>query len=333
MFTCALLNSQPMGFYAPAQLVRDARENGVEVRPVDVNHSTWDCTLEPRDDGRLALRLGMRQVGGFRKDWALAIKASVTASGPFASVEELARRGHLPQRGLRLLADADAFGSIAMDRRAALWEARRTPPDALPLFAHAQARELGEEPALALPEMTLGEQVAADYQTTRLSLKEHPMTVLRPVFAREGVLCCADLSKAKAGVRLTVAGVVLVRQRPGKGNAIFVTLEDETGIANVIMWARTFERFRREVMAARLMQVEGELQRSKEGVIHVMASRIIDRTEVLGQLSEIDDANPRLSRADVFLHPQHPRGREEPPPRSGVHPRDVRVLPKSRDFH
>ncbi|MEJ5977620.1 error-prone DNA polymerase [Novosphingobium sp. PS1R-30] len=329
VFTCALLNSQPMGFYAPAQLVRDAQEHGVEVLPVDVNHSAWDCTLERRGDGALALRLGTRQVGGFRKDWAHAIEAAA----PFASVEELARRGHVPQRGLRLLADADAFGSIALDRRAALWEARRTPPDALPLFAHAQARELGEEPAIALPAMTLGEQVAADYQTTRLSLKEHPMTVLRPVFAREGVLCCADLSKAKAGVRLTVAGVVLVRQRPGKGNAIFVTLEDETGIANVIMWARTFERFRREVMAARLMQVEGELQRSKEGVIHVMASRIIDRTEVLGQLSEIDDANPRLSRADVFLHPQHPRGREEPPPRSGVHPRDVRVLPKSRDFH
>ncbi|MCW1428767.1 error-prone DNA polymerase [Novosphingobium sp. JCM 18896] len=333
VFTCALLNSQPMGFYAPAQLVRDARENGVEVRPVDVNHSAWDCTLECRSDGKLALRLGLRQVGGFRQDWAHALYAeAIGASGPFTSVEELARRGQVPQRGLRLLADADAFGSIAMDRRAALWEARRTPPDALPLFAHAQARELGVEPAVALPAMTLGEQVAADYQTTRLSLKDHPMTVLRPVFARDGILRCADLAKAKAGVRLTVAGVVLVRQRPGKGNAIFVTLEDETGIANVIMWARTFERFRREVMAARLMQVEGELQRSKEGVMHVMAMRIVDRTEVLGWLSEIDDTEPLLSRADVCLHPQHPRGRNEAP-RTGVHPRDVRLLPKSRDFH
>ena len=329
VFTCALLNSQPMGFYAPAQLVRDARENGVEVRPVDVNHSEWDCTLEPHGHGALALRLGMRQVGGFRKEWAHAIKAAV----PFASVEELARRGNLPQRGLRLLADADAFGSIAMDRRAALWEARRTPPDALPLFAYAQARELGEEPTLALPSMTLGEQVAADYQTTRLSLKQHPMAILRPVFARDKVLCCADLQKAEAGAQVIAAGIVLVRQRPGKGNAIFVTLEDETGIANVIMWARQFERFRREVMASRLMQVEGELQRSREGVIHVMTSRIVDRTDVLGGLSELHDANPLLSRADEFLHPQHPRGRDDPPPRTGGHPRNVRLLPKSRDFH
>jgi error-prone DNA polymerase len=252
---------------------------------------------------------------------------------PFDSVEALARRGSLPSRALRLLADADAFRSIGLDRREALWEARRTPPDALPLFAHAKARELGEEPDVALPEMTLGEQIAADYQTTRLSLKDHPMKVLRPVFAGDQVLTCAALGKAKAGARLVVAGVVLVRQRPGKGNAIFVTLEDETGIANVIMWARTFERFRREVMASRLMQVEGELQRSCEGVIHVMASRIIDRTEVLNRLSDIHEAKPLLSRADEFLHPQHPRGREAPPPRSGVHPRDVRVLPKSRDFH
>jgi error-prone DNA polymerase len=327
VFTCALLNSQPMGFYAPAQLVRDAQEHGVEVRPVDVNHSQWDCTLERREDGALALRLGMRQISGFREDWADAI----AKGGPFASVEELARRANLPQRGLRLLADADAFGSIALDRREALWEARRTPPDALPLFAHAAARELGEEPDIALPEMTLGEQVAADYQTTRLSLKDHPMAILRPVFARDGILTCAALAKAKARARITVAGVVLVRQRPGKGNAIFVTIEDETGIANIIMWARTFERFRREVMASRLMQVEGELQRSREGVIHVMASRIVDRSKVLGQLSELHDPNPLLSRADEFLHPQHPRGRDQPP-RAG-HPRDVRLLPKSRDFH
>jgi error-prone DNA polymerase len=329
VFTCALLNSQPMGFYAPAQLVRDAREHGVEVRAVDVNHSQWDCTLERRGDGALALRLGMRLVSGFREDWADAI----AAQAPFDSVEALARRGALPQRGLRLLADADAFGSIAMDRRAALWEAHRTPPDALPLFAHAQARELGDEPAIVLPAMSLGEQVAADYQTTRLSLKDHPMTVLRPVFARDRVLPCAALAKAKAGARVIVAGVVLIRQRPGKGNAIFVTLEDETGVANVIMWARTFERFRREVMAARLMQVEGELQRSREGVLHVMASRILDRTQVLGQLSDIHEANPPLSHADEFAHPQHPRGRDHPPPRSGQHPRDVRLLPKSRDFH
>jgi error-prone DNA polymerase len=329
VFACAILNSQPMGFYAPAQLVRDAIDHGVEVRPADVNHSEWDCTLERRADGVFALRLGMRQVGGFRKEWAAAIQEAA----PFTHVEDLARRANLPQRGLRLLADADAFGSLAMDRRAALWEARRTPPDALPLFAYAQARELGEEPALALPTMTLGEQVAADYQTTRLSLKEHPMTILRPVFAREKILPCAALREVEAGARVTVAGVVLVRQRPGKGNAIFVTVEDETGVANIILWARTFEQFRREVMASRLMQVEGELQRSREGVIHVLAQRIVDRSAVLGQLSAPHDPKPPLSRADEFLHPQHPRGHDQSPPRPGQHPRNVRVLPRSRDFH
>ncbi|MBW8753506.1 MAG: error-prone DNA polymerase [Sphingomonadales bacterium] len=328
VFTCALLNSQPMGFYAPAQLVRDAREHGVEVRAVDVNHSHWDCTLERREDGTLALRLGLRQISGFREDWAKRI----AAAAPFTSVEDLARRANLPQRGLRLLADADGFRSLAMNRRAALWEARRTPPDALPLFDYAKARELGEEPEIALPEMTLGEHVAADYQTTRLSLKQHPMAILRPVFEREKILACTALREAKAGARVTVAGVVLVRQRPGKGNAIFVTLEDETGIANVIMWARQFERFRREVMASRLMQVEGELQRSREGVMHVLAHRIIDRSTVLGQLSELHDANPLLSRADVFVHPQEPRERDQAP-RTGQHPRNVRLLPKSRDFH
>lgn len=329
VFTCALLNSQPMGFYAPAQLVRDAREHGVEVRAVELNASEWDCTLEPGESG-LALRLGLRQIDSFRESWAATLVAA-RAAGPFRSLEDLARRTRLPRRALDLLADADACRSLGLDRRAALWQAKRLPDGELPLFAAMQAPELGPEPEVALPAMGLGEQVAADYQTTRLSLKAHPMALLRPLFAAEGITPCADLRALKAGARVKVAGVVLVRQRPGKGKAIFITLEDEGGIANLVLWARTFELFRRAVMASRLMVVEGELQRSREGVIHVMAQRIIDRSEVLGALSDLHVAEPPLAPADEFLHPRAPRGPLPPSPRR--HPRDARLLPKSRDFH
>ena len=320
VFAAALLNSQPMGFYAPAQIVRDAREHGVEVLPIDVNESAWDNAVDRCADGALVLRLGMRQMSGFRADWADAI----AARRPFASVEELARRAALPSRALKLLADADAFRSIALDRREALWDVRRTPTDELPLFAAARARELGAEADMALPTMQLGEHVVADYQTIRLSLKTHPMALLRPVFRAERVLSCAELMLAKAGARVTVAGLVLVRQRPGNGKAIFVTLEDESGIANIIMWARTFETQRRAVMAARLMQVTGEVQRSPEGIVHLMAHRITDRNAEIERLSDQRRFTADLSRADEFAHPQHPRMR---------HPRDVRVFPKSRDFH
>ena len=315
VFAASLLNSQPMGFYAPAQIVRDAREHGVEVLPVDVNASGWDNAIEGA-----ALRLGLRQIDSFREAWADA----VFTNRPYDSVEMLARKAALPARALRLLADADALGSIDLNRRTGLWDVRRTHSDVLPLFAAADARELGVEPEIRLPEMTASEEVAADYQTIRLSLKGHPMAHLRDVFAREGVLSCAATAAAKNGKRVKTAGVVLVRQRPGNGNAIFVTIEDETGITNVVIWARLFEAQRRQVMAARLMLVEGEVQRSPEGVIHLMASRVSDRTAELSRLSSTHDTNPLLSRADEFLRPQHPRG---------SHPREVRVLPKSRDFH
>jgi error-prone DNA polymerase len=327
VFACALLNSQPMGFYAPAQIVRDAREHGVEVRAADVNRSGWDNSLEG-PPGRLALRIGLRQVEGFRQAWADEI-AKVRGQGAFASIEELARRAKLPRRALRLLADADAFRSLGLDRRAALWEARRTPDGELPLFAAAKARELGEEPDAMLPAMPLSEHVAADYQMTRLSLKGHPMQFLRDVFRREGVLSCAEVAQAKNGRRAKVAGVVLVRQRPGEGKAIFITLEDETGITNVLLWARTFEVQRRQVMASRLMVVEGEIQKSPEGVVHLMGAIVDDRTAELDRLSEDHRATIELLPADVFEHPQPPRDHV---PR-GSHPRNVRILPKSRDFH
>ncbi|MEP9352205.1 error-prone DNA polymerase [Xanthobacter sp. KR7-65] len=322
VFACALLNAQPMGFYAPAQIVRDAREHGVEARPVDINFSHYDNTLERNAGGALALRLGFRQVDGFHEEWGAHLAAARGAG--FTGVEELARRARLPTRAVRLLADADAFRSIGLDRRAALWHARRLPDDdALPLFAAADARELGVEEEVALPRMARAEHIVADYQTVRLSLKGHPMGELRDHFRKERILTCAATSALRDGAFARTAGVVLVRQRPGNGKAIFITIEDETGITNIVLWERTLEHFRREVMGARLLLVEGRVQKSREGVVHLMAQRLFDRTGDLDLLSRVRRPQMDVARADEFAHPQHPR----------KHPRDVRVLPKSRDFH
>ncbi|MBH1992646.1 MAG: error-prone DNA polymerase [Sphingomonadaceae bacterium] len=313
IFACALLNAQPMGFYAPAQLVRDAREHGVEVRPIDVNTSGWDNGLERRADGHLALRLGLRQLDGFRAEWADRLVTERVVL-PFVDIETLAHRTMLPSRALRLLADADAFGALTRDRRDALWDVRRTPSRQLPLFAAAQASELGAEPSMDLPAMAQDEHVMLDYQTTRLSLKGHPMAFLRGRFRAGGVLSCEEIGRTRNGAQARAAGLVLVRQRPGKGNAIFVTLEDETGIVNIVIWARLFETMRRAVMTARLMMVEGTVQKSPEGVVHLMASRVHDRTAWLDLLSEGEGAAPS-------------------PPDRARHPRNARIMPKSRDFH
>ncbi len=321
VFAAALLNSQPMGFYAPAQIVRDAREHDVEVHPIDVNASHWDNSLERKADGTLALRLGFRQSDGFREDWAQAIEMH----RPFTAIEALSRRAALPRRALQILADADAFRSLGLDRRDALWEVRRTPKNSLPLFEAAKARELAEEDDAKLPTMSKAEHVITDYQTTRLSLKGHPMEFLREKFAASGVLRCTDLKRAKNGSIAEVAGVVLIRQRPGKGNAIFVTLEDETGIANILIWARIFEaRYRRPVMAARLMKVRGEVQKSREGVIHIIASHIEDLTHWLDDIAL--DARPPV-------HSSSADEAQRPVLRNRHHSRNVRILPGSRDFH
>ncbi|WDR04792.1 error-prone DNA polymerase [Devosia rhodophyticola] len=312
VFACGLLNAQPMGFYAPAQIVRDAREHGVEVRPIDINASQWDNIIEIGADGAMILRLGMRQIDGFKKSWAADIMRLRTAK--FDSVESLWRKTGLPKHGLKLLADADGLGSINLDRRAGLWAIRRLPDDnPLPLFAAADARELGDEPFTDLPQMPLSEHVVADYQTTRLSLKAHPMAFLRGKFGKENILSCGDLANQADGAHVRVAGVVLIRQRPGKGNAIFMTLEDETGIANALIWARRFERYRRAIMGAKLMLIEGKVQKSAEGVIHLMAQAVYDRTY------ELDALTNTQSTARTLYRPTHPR--------------NVRVIPNSRDFH
>lgn len=318
IFCCALLNSQPMGFYAPAQLIRDAREHGVEVRPIDVTCSGWDHAIERGASGELALRLGFRLITGFRQDWAAAIETA-RAREAFASIERLARAAGLPPRALRLLADADALAALEPGRRDALWQVRRTPAGSLPLFDHARARELGDEPDAALPPLQPWEEVTTDYQTTRVSLKGHPMQFLRPLFCGEGVLSCREADAAHHGRIVRTAGVVLVRQRPGNGSAIFATIEDETGIANLLIWSRVFERYRREVMASRLMLVEGEVQRSEEGVVHLIARRIVDRSAELGRLMPGGSAAPPSGPATTSSRASHPR--------------KVRIIPRSRDFH
>lgn len=329
VFACGLLNAQPMGFYAPAQIVRDARDHDVNVLPVDINHSHWDNSLEQvrqeHKETALALRLGFRQVDGFQQAWADQLVAA--RCDGYESAEQLWRRAQLPKRALNLLADADAFGSVDLGRRDALWAVRRLPDDVpLPLFEAARHAELNAEVDTRLPAMALAEHVVADYQTTRLSLKSHPMALLRPVFSAQGVISSDELGRTPDGRFVRCAGIVLIRQRPGKGNAIFMTLEDETGIVNALIWARRFERFRSAIMGAKLAVVHGHVQKSKEGVIHLMATAVHDRTHVLERLSDSHNPAVELSPADEVLRPKTPRG-------SGRHPRNVRIIPKSRDFH
>ncbi len=332
-FAAALLNSQPMGFYAPAQIVRDAVDHGVEVRPPDVNASRWDNTLEERADGALAIRLGFRQIEGFREDWAERLTAR--RNGFYATPESLMRRAGLPKSALVKLAEADAFRSIGLDRREAAWEVRRLPDDvALPLFAAMRAEELAEEPLVELPAMPLGEHVAADYRTLHLSLKGHPMGFLRALYARKGVSTCSAIASAGDGRRVVAAGVVLVRQKPGSAKGVvFMTLEDETGIVNCVVWPSVTAAYRKEVMGARLVVVEGRIQKSPEGIVHLVAERLVDRSVDLLLLSR--DLMPvPLANADEVRRPIAENRLSGGAGARGLqHPRNVRILPKSRDFH
>ncbi len=246
----------------------------------------------------------------------------------------------MPKRALILLADADAFRSLGLDRRAALWAVRRLPDDVpLPLFTAAIAREQPDEAAEPLPAMPLPEHVVADYQTIRLSIKGHPMEFLRPHFAREGIRSCRDATALNDGRYTKCAGVVLVRQRPGTAKGtVFMTIEDETGIANIVVWPKTMEQFRKEVMGARLILIEGKVQKSVEGVVHIVAERLIDRTYEMSRLSD-GSLGPvaALPAAPALIEPvegdkMHARYDKSKMPRAH-HPRDVRILPRSRDFH
>lgn len=322
-FAASLLNSQPMGFYAPAQIIRDARDHDVEVRPVDINFSEWDNTLEARGEA-LGVRLGFRQVDGFSKVWAEEICAK--RQRHYTDIEEVRRLTQLERRAFVLLADADAFRSLSIDRREALWAVRRFPDNTtLPLFQAAETNELAEEAETRLPRMKLAEHVIADYESIRLSLKGHPMEFLRDGLAAEGVVSCKQATGMPSNRRVKVAGVVTVRQRPGSAKGVvFMTIEDETGIANIIVWSKTMAIYRKEVMGSRLILIEGTVQ-SSDNVTHIVARKLIDRTGDLYRLSEQLPSIP-VSRGDEVVYPIPDQSR-------GGHPRKVRILPKSRDFH
>ncbi|MBY0343414.1 MAG: error-prone DNA polymerase, partial [Sphingomonadales bacterium] len=339
-FACALLNSQPMGFYAPAQIVRDAWEHGVEVRAVDVNASGWDCTLERQGE---ALRLGLRQIDGLPEHVAATLVSAREAGGPYRDIADLRGRAGLSPAHIERLASADAFTSLGLTRRQALWDARSlvAAPD-LPLFRAAGVREEGAERArIALPAMPLSEEVVADYQTTRLSLKAHPMAFLRADLAARGFVRACDLRARKFRSIVQVAGVVLIRQRPGSAKGVtFITLEDETGVINLVVWPDLKEKQRKVVMGARLMEVRGRVEYDDE-VIHVIAAHMTDATQRLHALSD-DLLDAPLARADEVNKPMPDRGPplprdliDELVPRPNVtgHPRDHRILPRSRDFH
>jgi error-prone DNA polymerase len=345
-FAAALLNSQPMGFYAPAQIVRDAREHGVEVRSVDINHSDWDCTLEPisgsGENTVVALRLGLRQVDGLAQEEAQKI-VDARQGRPFRDVHDLWARAGVRLATIEKLAAADAFRSIGLDRRQALWEVRGlTAARPLPLFAWSETREAGPEPKVDLPEMRLSEHVVNDYQTLRLSLKAHPVSFLRSAFTADGAVPCDALRSMKDGQWVSVGGVVLVRQRPGTGQGVvFMTIEDETGIANIVIWPKMLERFRKVIMGSRLILVRGRIQRH-EDIIHVVSSSLEDRSYWLLDLSEWgEDFKPALANADEVKRPDPGSARNREQPRFARHPREERaipkrletVLPKSRDFH
>ncbi|MBP1851970.1 error-prone DNA polymerase [Rhizobium halophytocola] len=306
VFCAAMLNSQPMGFYAPAQLVRDAREHGVEIRSVDVNASTWDSSLEdlegaegrggmrarlePRHRSmrdviltRFAVRLGLSMIKGLSEQDARRLVA-LRGEG-YRSVEDLWRRAGLSRAVMEKLADADAFGSLGIGRRKALWAVRALEdmqPGSIPLFERlGEKKDIIVEPVVALPEMAPGEEVIEDYRTLTLSLKAHPLSFLRGQLTELKVTPSRDLEPLRGGRMLDVAGLVLVRQRPGSAKGvIFMTLEDETGVANVIVWPKVFEAYRAIVMGARLVRVRGRLQ-NQEGVIHVVATHLEDMTASL----------------------------------------------------
>lgn len=325
IFACALLNSQPMGFYAPAQIVRDVREHGVETRPICVNHSEWDNTLERRPDGALALRLGFRQIKGFKEDDASWVVA--TRGNGYPDPQALWLRAGIRPEVLTRLAEADAFSDTGLTRRDALWQVKAIQsPKPLPLFNDPIDGEAINEPDVHLPNMHLGEEVVEDYVSTRLTLRAHPMELLRPAFP--GLVTHAALQEVALG-RYSVCGLVITRQRPGTASGvIFLTLEDETGVSNVVVWPKVYERFRRVVMGGRLLRVTGYLQR--EGiVVHLIAQDVQDMSY---KLTDLGHPQPEA------LTTEGPRADDTPKnsrhPSRAMHPRDQakRLFP-SRDFH
>ena len=345
VFCAALLNAQPMGFYAPAQIVRDAVAHGVEVRPVCVNASRWDCTLEPTDDdSRFAIRLGLRMVKGLANAHGAAIVAA-RSDDPFVSVDELRQRAGVPQAALMQLAEADAFRpAFGLARRDALWAIRALRDEPLTLFAAASGHEIASVPEfseqpVSLRPMTAGAEVVQDYGHVGLSLRAHPVSFLRDDLRRRRIVSCAEAMNARDGRWLEAAGVILVRQRPGSAKGVlFVTLEDETGIANLVVWAKVFEANRRIVLSSSMMAVRGRIQREGE-VVHLVVQTVTDLSAELASVGSRDAAFPLpYGRGDQVRHSGGPDPREQTPKglraRNFVDPYghidEIRV--KTRDF-
>lgn len=341
-FCCALLNAQPMGFYAPAQIVRDAREHGVEVRPVCINASHWDCTLEATgDDGRFAVRLGLRMVKGLGNAEAARL-ISCREDQPYRSVDDLWRRAGIPVAALVELAEADAFrAGLGLARREALWAIKALRDEPLPLFAAAAMREAGivpeqSEPAVSLRPMTSGREVVEDYGHLGLTLRAHPVSFLRAELAGRGVITCAKAVASPDRCWVHVAGLVLVRQRPGSAKGVmFITLEDETAVANLVVWTKVFEKFRRVVLGSGMIGVKGRIQREGE-VVHIVAHELIDLSTELASVGSGENAFPLPhGRGDEFH-----RGSPAPDPRGIPKPRDMfdphghidEIKVKTRDF-
>ena len=295
IFACALLNSQPMGFYAPAQIVRDAREHGVNVLPVDVNSSDADCTLAPDEGGGFAVRLGLRQVRGLSAAGAARLVSE--REGGYPDIAALRRRAGLDKGALRCLARADAFSSMQLSGRRALWEVERLPVGRpLPLFSAAGLDELPEEQAAALPAEPPGERVLRDYGALGLSLKGHPLAFVRSRLAELGYRTAAMVAEAAQGDPCAAAGLVLVRQAPQSAEGVvFLTLEDESGVVNVVVWPGVFRRNRDTLMSSILLGVRGEVQREND-VVHLVARRMEDLSDLLGALGSAPVAAPHTGR-------------------------------------
>ncbi|MDX3911582.1 MAG: error-prone DNA polymerase [Sphingobium sp.] len=326
-FCAALLNAQPMGFYAPAQIVRDARQHGVEVRAIDVNHSRWDCTLEQTQGRYFAVRLGLRMVRDLCNRDAAAI-VSARGAAPYTSIEDVQRRAGVGRGALDRIGEADGFGSLALSRRGSLWDVKGLRDSPLPLFAAADARENqvraeAIEPDVALAAMGQGQEVVEDYRSVSLSLRAHPLAFLRDELRTRKMIACADLRAMKDGRWVTLAGLVLVRQKPGSAKGVmFITLEDESDVANLVIWPDLFENHRRVVLGASMMGVRGQVQREGE-VIHVVAQRLEDLSGLLASVGARDDVSSvyRTGRGDEARHGGSPDMRGASP--LGREPRDI----------
>jgi error-prone DNA polymerase len=316
IFCCALLNAQPMGFYAPAQIVRDARNHGVTVLPVCVNASRWDSMLVPSGGKYRALRLGLRLVKGLANQDAAAL-ITHRADTPFDTIDALHRRARIGVGALERLAEADAFGSMGLDRRRALWHIRALCDTALPLFA---ARETFVEPQTAIVAMQAGREVVEDYRSTGLTLRRHPLDFLRADLRATGMITAVDLARMKDGRRLEVAGIVLVRQKPGSAKGVmFITIEDESGHANLVIWPSLFEKQRPLILSAGMIACRGKLQREGD-VMHVVADHLTDLTPMLRSVGTREGEIPwRTGRGDEAKHGGAPDLRD------GVKPRDIFV--------